>query len=338
MEDNGEWGLIDQDGQILIEPKYPQKVFFSDGLAGVTEDRQTKYLDRSGNTALSLPYGFGLDFNQGRAIVMKDPMKDTRSGVIDKDGQWIVEPAYVGLMPFSEGRAFGLSNDGETIIIDFSGNVKKPPLCGGTFYSEGLASGSKNCDLPLGKRKYGFIDFEGNWIISPRYELPSFFNNGMASVKLNGKFGFIDKSGNIRVKPVYDRAGKFSDGLAPVGMNNLNALNPSEDGTNRSFAELKERTQKVGRFGYINADGEVVIDFKFHAASEFNEGLGKVTLNGKTGFINTQGKIVVPLIFDDAGDFENGYAQVEFSGRQYYVTRDGIPIGFKLSEVGDSAP
>jgi hypothetical protein len=42
--------------------------------------------------------------------------------------------------------------------------------------------------------KYGFVDKTGKEIIPLKYdECALFFNEGLTSVKLNGKYGFVDK-------------------------------------------------------------------------------------------------------------------------------------------------
>lgn len=67
-----------------------------------------------------------------------------------------------------------------------------------------------------------------------------------------------------------------------------------------------------GKFGYINAQGKVVIDYqeKFSDAYAFKEGLAIVQSGGKfAGFINQQGKIVIPKgAYYDAKSFSEGLA------------------------------
>ena len=88
----------------------------------------------------------------------------------------------------------------------------------------------------------------------------------------------------------------------------------------------------------MNAEGEIRIEQKYHEASDFREERAKVGLDGKVGFIDTTGSIVIPLIFDRASDFNDGYASVEFRDRQYYISEEGKPIGFNLSEVENRSP
>jgi len=63
---------------------------------------------------------------------------------------------------------------------------------------------------------YGFIDYEDNLIITPRFEFAEEFCEGLALVRLNDKFGYIDTKGNITISLVYDDASSFKNGIANV--------------------------------------------------------------------------------------------------------------------------
>jgi len=63
---------------------------------------------------------------------------------------------------------------------------------------------------------YGFIDYEDNLIITPRFEFAEDFKEELALVRLNRQFGFIDKEGQIRIPTTYDDAESFSGGKARV--------------------------------------------------------------------------------------------------------------------------
>lgn len=48
--------------------------------------------------------------------------------------------------------------------------------------------------------------------------------------------------------------------------------------------------------GYINEDGEIVIEFQFEDASVFSEGLAAVKVGDKWGYINKKGEIIIIII------------------------------------------
>ena len=80
------------------------------------------------------------------------------------------------------------------------------------------------------------------------------------------------------------------------------------------------------KWGYIDPDYNVVIDFLFDDAYPFNEGLACVAISGKRGYIDSQGKIVIPATFDSATFFKNGVAEVSIGSERYKISKDGKRI------------
>jgi hypothetical protein len=71
-----------------------------------------------------------------------------------------------------------------------------------------------------GRKRWGFIDRTGAWVIAPRYDRVSDFSEGLAAAEEDGRAGFIDRSGMFVIKPVFDRASSFRIGIAEVWINN----------------------------------------------------------------------------------------------------------------------
>ena len=65
------------------------------------------------------------------------------------------------------------------------------------------------------------------------------------------------------------------------------------------------------KYGYIDKNGKVVVDFKYDFASEFSEGLARVKKGEKYGFIDKNGNVVIDFIYDDADNFSDGLARVK---------------------------
>ena len=59
-----------------------------------------------------------------------------------------------------------------------------------------------------------------------------------------------------------------------------------------------------GKWGFINENGDIIIEPKFDEALSFTEnGLAAACLNNKCGFINENGDFVIEPKFDEAGSF-----------------------------------
>ncbi len=67
-----------------------------------------------------------------------------------------------------------------------------------------------------------------------------------------------------------------------------------------------------GRWGYINREGEVVVDPQFDDATPFQEGLGRIRVGdedtGGYGFVDATGTVVISPQFAWANPFSEGLA------------------------------
>ncbi|OJJ18587.1 hypothetical protein BKI52_23535 [marine bacterium AO1-C] len=68
---------------------------------------------------------------------------------------------------------------------------------------------------------------------------------------------------------------------------------------------------KGKRWGFVNAQREIVVPCMYDYVYPFSEGLALVELERKFGYINAQGKTVIPLKYDKAQPFKQGRAKVE---------------------------
>jgi len=73
-----------------------------------------------------------------------------------------------------------------------------------------------------------------------------------------------------------------------------------------------------GKWGYRNAEGNIVIAPRFQDAAPFREGLARVKSEDKMGFIDTSGAFVIPPQFDVASGFSEDLSMAGF-GKQLQV-------------------
>ncbi len=79
-----------------------------------------------------------------------------------------------------------------------------------------------------------------------------------------------------------------------------------------------------GRWGYVNANGRMVVEPRFTSASEFQDGVAPVR-NGNWGwgFITPDGEYLIEPQFSAVRHFSEGLAAVRFDGRWGYINREG---------------
>jgi hypothetical protein len=149
----------------------------------------------------------------------------------------------------------------------------------------------------------GYIDVRGREVITCRYQDASPFVHGLACVEQNGKWGFINTKGEWAIPPFFDNAFSFKNGLARVlthgkwGMIN----EQGEMKIPAVYASLYDASEGLiaasldGRqYGYINASGKTVIDFRFKLSQPFDESTRRAVVYLADGayFINTHGEVL----------------------------------------------
>jgi hypothetical protein len=142
-----------------------------------------------------------------------------------------------------------------------------------------------------------------------------------------------------------------------------NAPSTSAASTSAESAKHSENSTPIllpvkvsGKWGYVNGNGQLVINLQFDGASEFHEGRAAVCL-GKPcfperwmsssgdhwGYIDSSGKMVITPQYGAASDFSEGLASVctgdcssdsPKPSSQGYINRDGeivIPLQFGIA-------
>lgn len=138
--------------------------------------------------------------------------EDGKFGYIDARGETVIPPRYTTTYGFREGVA-ATKVDGRMGYIDRRGNWVIPPQFAFTYgFSEGLAWTQAEAG-----GKYGAIDCQGRWVIAPTFvEMPQFFSEGRAIVKVDGKYGYVDRAGTLVIPARYDKPHRFDGGAAQV--------------------------------------------------------------------------------------------------------------------------
>lgn len=81
------------------------------------------------------------------------------------------------------------------------------------------------------------------------------------------------------------------------------------------------------KYGFINDNGEVVVQPKYDWAEEYSEGFCRVQNGYKVGFINQKGEEAIPLQYTDAKLFCEGFAIVADKNHKYgFIDTNNKPI------------
>ncbi|MBY0497074.1 MAG: WG repeat-containing protein [Cyanobacteria bacterium] len=266
-----------------------------------------------------------------------------------------------GLFPIDENGKVGFMNaSGETVIQPQFEEV------GG--FSEGLST------VRVGS-KYGYIDDNGTMVITPQFDAATSFRFGRAAVKLccgsgfqsggNNRFGYIDTAGKYIGTPdlLWVSTLGFNGGLTPVQVadRGLGFLDRSGELKHAGkfdtlniygFVEGVAPAATGGKWGFIDAAGEWVINPQFESTLGFSDGLAPVTVGGRTGYIDHSGAFAINPQYQTAGWFvdglavvtmtDGGIAVIDKSGKVIvapgtYSNIDGFSEGFAAVRLGDKS-
>lgn len=309
---NEMYGVINQYGEVIVEPVYASVSGFSEGMASVSAERGGKYgyINTEGELVIPMLYKHAYDFSEGLAAVWEGG----RAGYIDKTGVYVIEPQFGwSAGPFSEGLA-AVKDDLYAFVIDKEGQVVFEPK----YYTiiGDFHDGRASVQMTGGYANlYGYIDTNFELVIEPitnglTRDLPvSDFSEGFGIMYVErdeetAKKVYVDVDGNILGGYQFDLAFDFSDGLA--------------------YAE------RDGISGYIDTTGEFVLTEGYQGT--YRDGLLRKVVDGKIGFMNRSGEMIIEPVYDNQlAEFENGYGIVTLGEDVICISKTGeemwrIPI------------
>lgn len=115
-------------GEAAIPAQYDKAWIFSDGLACVFEQGQVHFIDHKGKDAMgkAFPYTERIDdycFHNGLCMMLGD---NERLGLIDKQGNWAVEPQYFVMQYDTKGFWLVQDDDEHYGLLDAQGKELLP--------------------------------------------------------------------------------------------------------------------------------------------------------------------------------------------------------------------
>ena len=344
LNEIGKSGLIDTKGNVIIPCIWDEIYYFGGSFATGTDGNLEvmKTYDLRFNGKI-IPVNYFADgvtsncFHDGFMIVAST--KGKYGFLKENDKKYTINYKYDVATNFHKGYAFVIL-DGTECIVDESLNPKyksnnEYEICS-TFY-EGLAK-IKNKRT----QKVGFLDTNGEIKIPCVYDDADEFSEDLCCVYKSDKYGYINKNGNMVIplsfnpndgrNVIWNR--KFIQGSVDITQIKNNKMYGTLIGKNgKPLPGFDWQYKQVNRFsenfalfythngkvGFLNKNGNIVIQPLYESALDFTNGYASVAryINGKLkwGCINKDGIQTVPFIYDDAFHFENGIALVELEGK-----------------------
>ncbi|MDD7914077.1 WG repeat-containing protein [Polaribacter ponticola] len=137
----------------------------------------------------------------------------------------------------------------------------------------------------------------------------------------NNKQVFLDSIGNVVLdlgdkyyfsnNRFYNNNDEFNNGLLKVRTQVNQKSNNNRNGT--SIVQSSYYSSKNSRYGFLDTNGKMKIENKYHDASSFSEGLAAVKdpITNNWGYIDNKGNIKIPFTYNKAQKFSEGLAFIK---------------------------
>lgn len=330
------WGYINRKGQEAIPFQYQEGQSFSEGYAGVRNEKGMVFIDTSGQTIIKPNhYSFWAKvkpFRKGLAKV-KNPANE--EGYVDTNGREVipVEQGHIysggftkGLVKAKKEDRIGFYNRKGEVVIPFEYQTVRP-FDGQTWSSAQDAHGN-----------WGFINRQGKPVIAFHYAKAWNFAYNRAAVlkpiKNYHRWAYINKKGEEVISARYASAPVFSvlrycrdfyncvvrQPIAKVRMgshygiidtNGHYLIEPSYDKIEK-FSNGWAAAKEGASWTYVSLNGETLTDTKWEEARAFFFGCAAVQRDGSWGILDTSGQLVLPTEYQAVWhDLETGYFMVQ---------------------------
>ena len=191
--ENGEYGFVDKNGNIVVNPQYDMALPFDGGFARVGQKGDAGFIDRTGKITVNMQFKAIGNFSEGKAS-----FSDGKQwGYININGAYAINPQFddagkysMGLAAIKQGRSYGYIDKNGKLLIN-------PQFDQASYFSDGLAAVQS-------AGKYGYINKKGKYEINTQFEFGGEFYKGVALVRNADKWGFINKKGQYVANPQFN--------------------------------------------------------------------------------------------------------------------------------------
>lgn len=254
-------------------------------------------------------------------------------GYVDESGNEVVPAVYSVAGPFIEGLAPVVDKDGAAYYIDAQGNKKHVVLGVDHVQQLGLME-SEMFSLYDGK-SWGFYNTDNEHLFG-QYQEASAIGNGVAAVKSNDTWSLVDRSGNDLTGKTYDAVAMDekqvvyrNERLFVLEGEQYTMITSSGEPVGEDyyddvciFFDTTYAAVKIdGKWGFVDKDGNMVIQPQFQEARSFSNGMAAVKQNGQWGFVDMQGEMVITPQFDQTKDFNAQGCVFVFDGDEWRLLR-----------------
>ena len=355
IQKDEKYGLINLEGKQILEPTYDSITALPniENAFLIMKDNLYGIADKSGQIILDPKYqeikNLGKDNLSGYIV----KMPDSKYGIVDYSQAQILENKYDEIKPVYGNDLYVVTENNTTKVVEKGG---KEIISSGIEEVSEILKNKENGIIFINSGKYGVMNLSGEITIPATYEDLKEGANGILIAKKENKYGIIDLNqeektpfeyNNITYNQKADIYIAEKDEINSVLIDNsfqerLSGIlldTNDEDGyisikigdeTKYYNFRFEEKTtpeiftsntlylsKKDGKYGYIDKEGKVIVDYIYDDAKEQNSsGYAAVKKDGKWGSINSKGEVSCEPKYD-----LEDYILVDFIG-SWHIGKD----------------
>lgn len=334
---NKKWGLINSDGQVIVDPIYD----------AIGEFKQFGYavMQRQGNVGMLNSFGEEIILPEYQDIKVLDSMmigvmQDNNWKVINLDGRVILDRNYERIQVW-KGGFLGYMIDGKWGIVNHKGKHISKPQFDGVLLKDNKYFHTQIDDL------VGLMDKEGNMILDAVAEKIEVFNDRLFFYQNNNEWGAVNQLGEKLIDQRYERYRIVSDSFLVLdnakskdlySISSERILLKSDYDAFYPFSDQYLLIKKNRRLGLINMEGQKVLDLRYDEIQAFAENGFRAKLQDKWGVVAAGDSLVIPFEYDFLAPLKNKNCLVKNNSRFGVLSFRGelvVPIEFDRIEMMD---
>ena len=238
--------------------------------------------DNLGVTVIEPTFAWMMDFRGELACATTTLGKNF--GLINRSGDWIVEPKYSEPIYHLESStvfsaSVGVDARKPKMLYDLSGNL----LSTISFQWTGCESEGK-LPVKFDNGEFGCVNRVGSllWRNAQLDNLGAQYENGLIPASIDQNWGLVNADGDWHLQPAYTNIGYLHEGIRRV------YINGERDSNYYLFN---------GKFTFMDQDLRIICKPRFEEARDFRNGLARVYekfdgTDGLFSYLNLSGKIV----------------------------------------------
>jgi hypothetical protein len=316
------WGLIDAEGQIVLEPVYDAiGEFKSFGYAVMQREGQVGMLNNKGEEVISPRYE-DLKVLDSTLIAV---MEDNQWMVLNLQEEVVLAPGYDRVKVWHD-RYLTYQKNGKWGLVNRYGHQLAAPVFDEIGYEEG------NFFITKLNNKLGLLSGNGREILDNRAEEIRFYNDSLYFFKEGLHWGAVDFYGILIIPSEYKSFSWISSQYIRLSNEKGNYVysvacgRVFKNGSFDDFYSFTPRyiiTKKNRQLGLLDWCGNQVLPLAYDEIQSYGPDMFRVRLDNKWGVVGNGGQLMIPFEYDYIAPLRNNICVVKKDARFGIVNHKG---------------